>query len=512
MADLTQKINRIANNVTNSLIEVANKGVDIPAGANSDNLPSLISEIKTGGGGTIVPVSPKAVNFRDYDGTVLYSYTAEEAAAMTELPALPTQPGLVCQGWNWSMSNVKSYVARHGKCEVGATYTTDDGKTRIYITLREGRTSPMLAFGLNGTAVVDWGDGTDPYSLTGTDIETIIYTPNHQYAHSGSYVIKIAVTGSMTFGGWGEFSATRLLSHSTGGTDTDRAYLSSITKIEIGDGFTSFREYAFENCCCLSSIVIPNSVTGIGECAFGRCPSLASVTVPDSVTTIGGLAFEACCALTSITLPDRLTTIETRAFGGCGRLASVAIPDSVASIGEQAFDSCRNLTSVTLPCSDTNIGYSVFFGCEALASVTIPDGFTTIADGFFSGCTYLISITIPDSVTSIGGNAFGWCSYLTNITIPDSVTVIGEYAFSGCIALDSVTIPDSVTSINDGAFDCTYGIKFYDFTLCTDIPTLGANVFDAVAEDFEIRVPASLSNQWKAATNWSAYADQIVGV
>ena len=34
------------------------------------------------------------------------------------------------------MQQVKDYVAAYGKCEVGATYTTDDGKTRIKLTIQ----------------------------------------------------------------------------------------------------------------------------------------------------------------------------------------------------------------------------------------------------------------------------------------------------------------------------------------------------------------------------------------
>ena len=39
-----------------------------------------------------------------------------------------------------------------------------------------------------------------------------------------------------------------------------------------------------------------------------------------------------------------------------------------------------------------------------------------------------------------------------------------------------------------------------------------ANAFTNIPADCEIRVPASLVDSWKAATNWSTYADPIVGV
>ena len=89
-----------------------------------------ILAIPSGGGD-----SDKPIKFRDYDGTVLHSYTTNEVASMTELPTLPTKPGLTCQGWNWTLPQIKSYAAAYGKCEIGATYTTDDGKTRIKLTI-----------------------------------------------------------------------------------------------------------------------------------------------------------------------------------------------------------------------------------------------------------------------------------------------------------------------------------------------------------------------------------------
>ncbi len=41
------------------------------------------------------------------------------------------------------------------------------------------------------------------------------------------------------------------------------------------------------DCCCLTSVTIPNSVTSIGDEAFSDCTGLTSVTIPNSVTSIG---------------------------------------------------------------------------------------------------------------------------------------------------------------------------------------------------------------------------------
>lgn len=372
-----------------------------------------------GGGSSNPTATAKAVNFRDYDGTILYSYTIDEAAALTELPPLPEHSGLVCQGWNWSLDDIK---AMGRAVEVGAMYITDDGKTRIYIHLEDGRTSPMLGCCPNGTVTVDWGDGTEPDTLTGASTSTVKWTPTHEYGAAGDYVIKLSVSGSVGLAG--SLSSNQysyLLRYSSGADSRNRVYQNAIRKVEIGD-----------------------SVTSISDSAFYTCYSLSSITIPDSVTLI-----------------------DSNAFGICYSLSSITIPDSATSIGFYAFSDCYSLSS----------------------------------------------ITIPDSVTSIVANAFNHCRSLSSITIPGSVTSIGAYAFNECRSLSSVTIPDNVTSISDAVFGTCYGVSYYDFTRHTAVPTLSnTNAFTGIAADCEIRVPAALANEWKAATNWATYADKIVGV
>ena len=381
--------------------------------------PVTVNVPSSGGGGSLPSVSPKEVNFYDYDGTVLHSYTVAEAAALTELPALPEHDGLICQGWNWTLADIK---AMGRAVNVGAMYITDDGKTRIYITLHDGRTSPMLGVCPNGTVTVDWGDGTEPDVLTGTSTSTVKWTPTHEYAAPRDYVITLTVDGEMGFYGNSLTNQHSGILRYASGTDTrNRVYQNAVQKLEVGSG-----------------------VTSIGNSTFQNCYSLTSITIPDGVTSIGGGALRECYSLASIT-----------------------IPDGVISIGKSAF-----------------------YNCYSLASITIPDGVTSIDSGALRECYSLTSITIPDGVTSIGDSTFRICYSLTSITIPDGVTSIDSYAFQNCS-----------------------GVRYYDFTRHTAVPTLSStNAFTGIAADCEIRVPAALYDEWIAATNWLTYADKIVGV
>lgn len=79
--------------------------------------------------------------------------------------------------------------------------------------------------------------------------------------------------------------------------------------------------------------------------------------------------------------------------------------------------------------------------------------------------------------------------------------------------MTSVTIGNSVTNIGQMAFyDCT-NLTEIDFSTHTTVPTLNSTTaFDNTSANLAIKVPSTLLDEWKAATNWSTYADKIMGV
>ena len=369
---------------------------------------------KSGGGGSSVAVQKKDVNFYDYDGTRLYSYTVAEAQALTELPELPTQAGLICQGWNYDLATIKSYKRA---VDVGATYITDDGKTRLYIHIdTEGRMTVPLCFSqsvANGVEI-DWGDGSSTQKLSGTGTKST----THTYSSTGDYVITFTVANGCTLNfGNGKSSSTQSIMGSTG--SEGRVYNNMLRRIEIGNGVTSIKAYGFYYCLSLASITIPNGVSSIGNYAFQYCGYLASIIIPNGVSTI-----------------------DKYALGSCGSIKTIILPDSVLSIGSYGFTSCNSLTSIILP---------------------------------------------------------------------NSVSTIGDRAFLYGYSLESIIIPSGVSSIEASTFNSCWGLAICDFTACTSVPSLAnTNAFGNVPSDCKIKVPSSLLSSWKAATNWSTYASQIV--
>ena len=293
----------------------------------------------------------------------------------------------------------------------------------------------------------------------------------------------------------------------------------SLETIDLGEStYNSVSFYYMHNVVgnsTLQLLTVPDGVTTISERAFYDCDKLTTVTIPASVKEIWWESFKNCEAMTTFTIPadSKLTKIGREAFARCYKLESIFIPATVTTIDNMAFSHCRKLASITFAEGSqlTKITYNCFAYNEALPSINLPAGVTSIDDYAFNHCTSLKSITIPDGVTSIEDYAFWCCKALPSITLPAKLESIGEWAFATCESLTSINIPEGVTSIGNNAF--AYCTSLTNVTcLATTPPSLGTDVFKNSSALTEIRVPSGSVNDYKAAKNWSTYADKIVAI
>ena len=284
-----------------------------------------VEGIFTGGGGSSQSAKPNDVTFIDYDGSILYSYSLEEARALTDLPTLPSHDGLVCQGWNWTLEAIK---ALNRPVTVGATYITDDGATRLHIRIATvGRMTVPLYIGqtvANGVSI-DWGDGSTVKTLAGTGNKNT----THTYAEPGDYIISLMPEDGCTLS-FGDGSSWYCVIGSTG--NNSKVYCNMLQDVSIGKNVTSIGTNAFRSCYSLASITIPDSVTSIGNNAFYECSSLASITIPDSVTSIGSSAFYSCQGMryydfSACTAIPALS--NTNAFNGIPSDCQMLIPSAL---------------------------------------------------------------------------------------------------------------------------------------------------------------------------------------
>ena len=402
--------------LTNLTAENIADGVTVKVGdSTDDDCVTSITGTHSGGGGGNPVAEEKDVNFIDYDGTIRYSYTAQEFAALSALPANPSHDGLTAQGWNWTLANAKTYVASYGRLWIGQMYATTDNKTHVYIRLEEGRLSPMLGCCPNGTVVVDWGDGSATTTLTGTSLSTVKWTSTHNYAAPGDYEITLNVTsGTMALSGTSSSNQySYLLRYSSSGDSRNYAYRDAIKRVEIGAS-TSINAYAFYLCYSLQSVTIPDTVTSMGSNAFYSCYSLQSITMPSSVTSVVSNAFYACNSLQSVTIPSSVTNISSGAFYYCYSLQSITIPSSVTNIYSTAFYYCYSLGAIhfkpTTPptVASSNVWTSVPADCQVYVPAASFGSYYTLTNkptGTYIGyATYAFGATLPATVDGYTGS------------------------------------------------------------------------------------------------------------
>ena len=300
---------------------------------------SVLVDVTGGGGGS----ANNDVVFYDYDGTVVDSYSADEFANLSELPTNPTHEGLTAQGWNWSLSDAKDYVAKYSALNIGQTYITSDGKTRLYISLLEGRTSPILQLYLNDNSEldIDWGDESTHSTFTTTSAG--YKSERHEYFTSGDYVIAITiVSGGFVLLSSSTSVSSILWNGNDSSSSPDRAYNNAIKNIEIGDGVTSIEGYAFKGCSSLSSITIPDSVTSIGGSAFYQCQYMSYIK------------FE------STTPP---TVANSSAWTGVSTSTLILVP-----VG--SYDAYKTGTNYPKPSTYTYLAYGTYAEGESLPTTT----------------------------------------------------------------------------------------------------------------------------------------------
>lgn len=383
-----------------------------------------------GSGGGAVDAPIKDVNFYDYDGTRVYSYTAAEFLALSAMPENPTHSGLTAQGWNWSLADAKDQVTEIGACDIGQMYVTDDGKTRIYIQLFEGNLNPSVGLGLKGTAVIDWGDGTNSDTITGSSYTTIKYA-SHLYSNEGLYTISISIiSGNAVI--CGDSTTTYLLVNTpySSSNTFNKLYSSSIQKIELG-----------------------NSVT-IGTYGLYYCSNLKAISVPDrqifynsDMTQSYKYFFANTGKLNFLTIPKM--TNESSKIIPYGAFADssfsyISLPKIQYLKNSEFFRSL--VRRLILPNSITEIGQFSCQGMIGASKLIIPSSVTTLNGvGYNIGLVRLLSST-PPTVTSSGNLSarvleipYDSVSYLTATNYPStsSSTYMGFGTFADQSALPS---------------------------------------------------------------------------
>lgn len=395
-------------------------------------------------------LTPLAVDFVDYDGTLLYTYSASDFAALTALPSNPSHDGLTAQGWNWTLSDAQTHVATYGALVIGQNYTTDDGTTRIYLSLTEDMAAYavsvcFVATVKNGVTVA-WGDGDTSTSTANAGAQS---TLTHTYSAAGDYVITLTVTdGDMYLG----YNGSNLSLINCETTALNKPMRACVTAIELGD-----------------------SVTMVYRQCFSGFNSLESVSIPTTLATLSaspsnyGEIFQDCRKLTGLVIPNTVTILPIKMCYNCAKLKYCAIPYEIVTVYNTPFYQCFDLKKITFSNVET-MGDSSYVcqACYGLDYITLGGTYTTLYSG---GFRYL-----------------------------------------GGMIKNAIIVPSTVTTINTYVFSETFVPEFH--ILAETPPTLsGTNAFHTFA-GMKIYVPYSSDSSvlaaYQAASNWSSLSSYLV--
>lgn len=395
-------------------------------------------------------VKENDVTFYDYDGSILYSYTASDFLKLEQLPPNPPaktniEVPLTPQGWNWDYSDAIDYVQTNGKLDIGQSYVPTDGATHIIIEIDNEdalpyrytlRFKPSVATGVT----IDWGD-----NITTTSSSTNATRYTHNYANIGTYNIKIIVNnGTIDFAG---DSNNNMCCYKLNNTSRDTASYHGIKRVT--------KRIYFGN----------NILAGTIGAYCLSLMQLTLVTIPSGITTLGNYCFNTNKTLPFFICPLTLNTIGNNAFAYNTNLNKIILSSNLNSIGSSTFVECGYLNTIFFTKKIINIPASAFDGCNSLFKIFLLK-INTIQNYSFQKCLNLYKVIIPATITSIGG-----------------------YAFATCINLKEIYI------------------------LSTTPPTLGNTASIYKFTDLKIYVPYSedhsILNAYKSATNWSSYANYL---
>jgi len=384
----------------------------------ASNFDTAIANLPSGGGTT--EVEEKDVNFYDYEGTIVHSYTKAEFLALESLPENPTHEGLVAQGWNWSLSEAKTYVNSYGKLDIGQMYITDDGKTRVYINLIDSnRLAPRFGVAVNGSALIEWGDDTTS-TITGTSLNTTIYT-QHIYSTIGKYIITISSEDEIAFYSSSSRTPILTLDGNTGGLDV---YTSSIYKFEAGSNLKKISVNMFNSCSCLESVTFHNNISispNDNLNCFADCYSLKYVTIPSSVTTMGSRLFSNS-SLEIVSLPNNLSQNDGASeFYKNYNIKRICLTTKESTPASNYYQ-CYSLKEIIG--EYYNATSSSFRECKSLATLKFSAETMYVLSTTFYNCNSIkiFDFTECTSVPSLGNtNAFTGISSDAKIVVPDSL-------------------------------------------------------------------------------------------
>lgn len=491
MSKLLNELKSLNRNITDIRAAVQDRGGVVPK--RLKEVGDAIRALPMDGGGSR---DLKDINFFDYDGRLVHSYTVEEASRLTALPDLPYHTGLTPQCWTHTLSEVKTLK----RLNIAPCYVTDDGKTRFYLRFEDDKALD-LSFKFTQTVEngieIDWGDGSAAETFSGVGA---IVAP-HTYAPE-SYPFECVMTLERKSG---SFTLASKNNDFTFGTCA--AHNNHVMKLELGAGITEIGDYGIRKFYRMETLTIPKEVQTWSDSSLQYLYAAKFLYVPRGMSKLY-FNMSYCPGLIRAVIPETVKELRLHCFYGDHSLHDVILPEALTYLDGWSFES--SFAKVVLPPKLTHIGDHAFRSNCAIEEIVVPDTVTTMYSEQFYRCEALRKLTLSNSLTKIYEKMCAYCVSLEEVRLPKDITEIPSECFQSCASLKYIKIPPKVTNIASYAFSNCTSMKEYDFSECEAIPTLGTSVFYGIPATCVIKVPAALYDEWIAAKGWTTFAEKIV--
>lgn len=223
----------------------------------------------------------------------------------------------------------------------------------------------------------------------------------------------------------------------------------------------------------------------------------------ETFTSIGNNIFGDNTNITSFNELKEFKNVTTcPRFYGCTNLVSIDC-SNITVFNHECLRNCNNLTTLNNLGKFTLTGDGQFMDCNYLQlDKDVFKDFTYIPFGICSNNYVITDINLQNAIT-IGGGAFSTNKQLKNINIINC-EYIRSFAFNKTI-IEKLEL-NKILTIENRAFENCNNLKTIIIRQSNSVPKLDwGNKFDYAT----IYVPDSLVEEYKVASNWSAFANNI---
>lgn len=343
-------------------------------------MPVEIGNIQSGGGSAARDYEVDDVTFYDFDGTIVYSCSMEEAQKLEKLPTPPEHKGLVFQEWNWTLEQIKSSSVG---ADVGALYDTEDGAIVYVLDIQTEYEKTIGIKILNSSdnntfwPSVEWGDGQVYNSESEVYDNKVLL--EHTYDRTGVYKLKIHKgapgTCHLRLGNYGQqFLAA----------NAESPVRNVLKAVYVGSDCAEIDQSIFYNAHSVQALTFHSKLTIPNSKLLGQYLGVKCFVFPPTQTNAYNTFMDSAVEIVSI--PPTIL-IYSGANSGCKNIRRVIIPDSVA-----VLEKMKDMTY----CGEMRIGNglkkigSYAFSGNSLPSntvrkITFPASLTTLETSCLAG-------------------------------------------------------------------------------------------------------------------------------